>query len=99
RQQIFERLNIQPGSAQAAMYERRMRFADATGAFGLSNVFGTLLAALTLLSLGNVAMAARDRAWKALVLPLLMMLVAGFAIWLTRSRGAMVSLAICLPVM
>ena len=29
---------IAPGSEAAALYERRLRFADATGTFGLSNV-------------------------------------------------------------
>lgn len=98
RAAIFQRLNITPGSAQASLYERRMRFADATGAFGLSNVFGAILAALTMLGLGHVAVAVRDRQWRAAWLPAGMFVVAGFTLWLTRSRGAIVALLICLPI-
>lgn len=37
------------GSPQHLLFKRRMMFPDAVGAFGLSNVFGSILAALTLL--------------------------------------------------
>lgn len=43
---------IAPGTEAAAMYERRLRFSDATGTFGLSNVLASVAATLGLLGCG-----------------------------------------------
>lgn len=76
------------GSAQHQLYVRRLMFNDATGAFGLSNVYGSILASLTLLGVvisGHVA-----RQWRATwaVVPLATVVLGLVTIYLTHSKGA-----------
>ncbi len=52
------------GSSEATLYERRIRTTDAIGALGLSNVLGTIAAALAMLGLGAAAWGGL-RAWAA----------------------------------
>lgn len=77
-----------PGSPQALMYERRLRSPDATGYYGLSNVFGSILAALTLLSMTLAAGWLSARRWSRAVLPLLLGSAAIVGVSLTLSKGA-----------
>lgn len=53
-------VGIEPGSQAAAIYERRLRQPEATGWFGFSNVFGTIIAAafVALLALSVAAIRA-----------------------------------------
>lgn len=76
-----------PGSPQALMYERRLRSPDATGYYGLSNVFGSFLAALTLLSMTLAAGWLSARRWSRAVLPLLLSIAAIVGVSLTFSKG------------
>lgn len=76
------------GSAQHLLYVRRLMFNDATGAFGLSNVYGSILAALTLMGIvisGHVA-----RQWRATwaVVPMAAVVFGLATIYLTHSKGA-----------
>ena len=77
------------GSSQHQLYVRRLMFNDATGAFGLSNVYGSIIASLTLLGVvisGHVA-----RQWRATwaVLPLAVVILGVATIYLTHSKGAL----------
>ncbi|MFG0251214.1 MAG: O-antigen ligase family protein [Phycisphaeraceae bacterium JB051] len=76
------------GSAQHQLYVRRLMFNDATGSFGLSNVYGSILASLTLLGVivsGHVA-----RQWRATwsIVPGAAVILGLAAIYLTHSKGA-----------
>jgi hypothetical protein len=76
------------GSAQHQLYVRRLMFNDATGSFGLSNVYGSILASLTLLGIvvsGHVA-----RQWRATwaMVPVAAVVLGLAAIYLTHSKGA-----------
>ena len=76
------------GSAQHQLYVRRLMFNDATGAFGLSNVYGSILASLTLLGVvisGHVA-----RQWRATwaMVPIAAVVLGLATIYLTHSKGA-----------
>lgn len=51
----------EPGSAQALGYERRLRQPEATGWFGLSNVYATSVGAASIAMLAMLAVAIRDR--------------------------------------
>lgn len=87
-----------PDSTMAQNYERRLLQPEATGWFGLSNVFGTLAAAWTM----ALAMAAvhtwggRKRDWRVPALLALGAVVSGGALALSHSKGAIGSLAVAL---
>ncbi len=81
------------GSTEHQEYERRLRLSDATGSFGLSNVYGSVVAALTLLGLGIGAGQARQRAWPRAVVAAIAVLAGLITLWLTHSRGAMLAFA------
>ena len=93
--QLLAARGLAAGSTQHQEYARRLAVADATGPFGLSNVFGAVLTALVLIAaaitmdqfvrrprlLGRAALFAAAT-------------VLGFtALWLTRSRGALLACA------
>ena len=92
--QVLEARGFQYGSAQHLLFEKRVVAADAGGAFAMSNVFGSVVAALTALAawFGWVSLHARRRG------PATVGLVAAglglVAVWLSRSRGAAVALCI-----
>jgi len=82
---------LSPGTPGAAAFERRMRQAEATGAFGLANVFGTIVAAgavfFCIVTIGAVRVRARGAMWISLI---------GFGagaagLWLSGSKGAIVA--------
>ena len=82
---------VEPGSPAAASFERRLRQAEATGAFGLANVYGTVAAAgaafWAVMAVG---------AWRARVGRRVIVAAAGAAagcaaLWLSASKGAMVA--------
>ena len=81
------------GSAQHLLYVRRLMFNDATGAFGLSNIYGSILAALVVMGLvicGHVA-----RQWRATwaIVPLAAVVFGLATIYLSHSKGALAVLA------
>jgi hypothetical protein len=107
KQQVLAQQNIEPGSIQQALYERRMRYPDATGAFGLSNVLASIIGAITLLALAvsSVMLAswftqrreessdAKPTLWRASIIA-----CGGFAglytLWLTHSTGGLLAMLI-----
>lgn len=87
---IFARQGIAPGSEAAVLYERRLRFADATGTFGLSNVLASVAAAMGLLGVG-IAMGSRR--WGGIGVGLVVAAAGLFTVGLTGSKGAVVAVA------
>ena len=51
REELLAARGMEPGSMQAVLYERRLRFADATGPYGLSNVLASVAGSLAMLGL------------------------------------------------
>ncbi len=79
------------GSAQHVLYKRRLMFPDVTGSFGLSNVFGSIMAALSLL--GAVITINVMRRWRAWAWVPALVVVGGLVcVYLTHSKGAAVAL-------
>ncbi|MCA9307321.1 MAG: O-antigen ligase family protein [Phycisphaerales bacterium] len=93
------RSGIEPGSPEAAVFERRMNEPQATGWISLSNAFGTMIAALSL-GLGVVALAAwRARKSNSLrvaqIVGVAVLFVLGcVGLYLSRSKGAAASMAL-----
>lgn len=84
---------IEPGSSQAAIYERRLRSQQPTTWFGLANVLASFLGAMLVLLIGSLAAAAGDvRAGRTTsgMIGLIGLLAIGnaFGLWLTGSLGA-----------
>ena len=81
------------GSTHHLLFEKRMRAADAMGPFAMSNVFGSLAAAMTVLAavVGMGFVAARRR---IAILPLLVAVTGLSTVALTRSKGAAVALGL-----
>lgn len=93
RNEVLERQGIAPGSASQMKFETRLYQSEATGALGLSNVFGSIVGALALAA-GGVAISARPlRARRGWVLVLVVAL-AVVALALSKSRGAMLAFVV-----
>jgi len=75
-------------SPQHLAFKRRLMFADATGPFALSNVFGSVVAAYTLLAIGRVGDAFKRQHRRVAIAALLATLAGVLTLWLTHSRGA-----------
>ena len=80
-----------PGSAERELYERRLAAPDVTGSFGLSNVLGSLTAAVAAMSLPLMLGWRRARRWA--VVGAAGFVAAGGVTLLTRSKGAAAALA------
>lgn len=80
------------GSAQHLAYLRRLERPDMTGVFSLSNVFGSVIMAMTVIAGANlVGIVRRDGWWRAMI-PAGLVLAGLITVVLSRSRGAAVSL-------
>lgn len=97
-----ERLAAQgllPDSPTAREFERRLRHPDATGWFGLSNVFGSVMAASLLASLGLLARVWRSRTagelgWVDLSAAAGLASLAALGLYCSQSKGAMVAFVV-----
>ncbi|MEX0778036.1 MAG: O-antigen ligase family protein [Phycisphaeraceae bacterium] len=86
-------------SPQHLIYRRRLTTPEAGGVFGLSNVLGSLCAAMALLAAGaSIGMLRPGRAVQALV-PALAMASGWVAVLLTGSRGAMLAMALVMALL
>jgi len=105
-QQSIESRGMAFGSTQHAKYLTRLQGNDVIGAVGMSNVLGSILAAITIVSVGCFALSGwcKQRGWRLVVTAL----CAGLAVWallLTQSKGALLALsatagfAVCLLLM
>ncbi|MEM8739697.1 MAG: O-antigen ligase family protein [Planctomycetota bacterium] len=92
RDALLAARGILPGSERAVLYERRLRFADATGAMGFSNVLATLAVATTVAAAG-VALRAGRRGGAATVAALAATASGFVTVWLTASKGGLAAVA------
>jgi len=89
---IFRANGWEPNSVQAQMYERRLNQPEATGWFGLSNVFGSYMACFVAFWLSITLGAARSRmssGWVGLLGIVTTAAMAGLAV--SFSKGAIAS--------
>lgn len=93
RAQILEQQGIAPGSAGQTKFETRLYPTEASGAFALANVFGSVIGALGLVAIGLAVGAKRLKGrrwwWVALVVLLALATLA-----LTKSKGAVLAFAV-----
>lgn len=82
---------VEPGSPAAASFERRLRQAEATGAFGLANVYGTVAAASAAFWAVMAVGAWRARAGRGVLVAAAGAAVGCAALWLSASKGAAVA--------
>lgn len=94
-QQIIESLGIELGSPMHAKYEIRLRSPDALGAFGLSNVLGSIAAGLTLLTAALALVWCKARQWRQARLPGLVAAGGLWTVYLTHSKGAPAAILGC----
>jgi len=85
-------------SPQFVIYQRRVMAPDVTGPFGLSNVFGSLVAAMTVLSaalmlpLANSNSVSSEKRWIIRGLMLVLIMLGLWITWMTKSKGAIAGL-------
>lgn len=82
---------VDPGSPGAASFERRLRQAEATGAFGLANVYGTFVAASAafwaVIGFGSW----REKWGRGIAIAALGLGASAVGLWLCGSKGAAVA--------
>ena len=92
-QQSIEARGLTFGSSQHAKYLTRLQGNDVIGALGMSNVLGSILAGITMLSLCCFKLGWwRKCAWWHIATTLLITGLAAWALMLTQSKGAMLAL-------
>lgn len=96
---FLERQGIEPGSAHARMLERKLRKPDATGWFGLANVYASIVGACAVgwiaMLLGAGAQLRRRLVGWLVVAGIALPAIAGLAaLALSRSRGGVMAAAI-----
>ncbi len=91
--ELFQSKGWAPESSQAQAYMRRASQMEATGAYGLSNVFGSLMAALAFLGVGTTFAVARRAGWGRGLLPGLAAIGALMCLAFSFSKGAIVAMA------
>ncbi|MCR9218156.1 MAG: hypothetical protein NXI14_13270 [bacterium] len=101
RERVLLANGLEPGSAPAEIYERRLRSQEPTAWFGLANVLASFLAAMTVLLLASAVRAFADvRAGRCSSggagLVGLVGLATAVSLWLTGSKGAMAVLLLVL---
>ena len=82
------------GSPQDLIYRRRLMNPEVIGVFGFSNVYGSLAAAITALSVGCGLGLLRRRAWRQVWGPGVLVAAGLTCTILSRSRGANISLVL-----
>ncbi|MEX2386335.1 MAG: hypothetical protein WD534_00530 [Phycisphaeraceae bacterium] len=80
------------GSSQHELYRRRLMDWQAVGTFGLSNVFGSVVAGFTLLAAAVMVDMGRRTQWQWALMALPVAGLGMVTVWLSRSAGAMVGL-------
>jgi len=77
----------QVGSSQHLLYVRRLEFPDVTGAFGLSNIFGSVTAGLTIASAALAAGLIIRRRWNLMWIPAVSFLAGAIVLYYTHAKG------------
>ncbi|MEM6855797.1 MAG: hypothetical protein AAF593_15420, partial [Planctomycetota bacterium] len=97
QEELLAARGIAPGSEAAALYERRLRFADATGTFGLSNVLASVAGVLGMVSVGCLIGTVRKKTLRAhggaIAAAGVSAAAALTVVGLTASKGAAVAVA------
>lgn len=91
-QEFLQARGWEVGSPQHVLYVRRLTFPDVIGNIGLSNVYASLLAALTLIASAGAWGLWRRGQRKAALLPGAALLGALVTLYLTHSRGGVAAL-------
>ncbi len=87
------RRGLSPDSPEAAKYMTRLEGNDVIGAIGMSNVYGSLVAAMTMITLISLVGAWRKHAAKGrLVVIAVLLLLSLWTLKLTQSKGAVLAL-------
>lgn len=81
------------GSPQHLLFKRRLEFPDATGSYGLSNVYGSVVIAIGMISAGLGAVSLRGRNFKHAALPGALFVMSLVTLYYTHSKGAAVAMA------
>ncbi len=93
REALLEQMGIEPGSVGQTKYETRLYQREATGSFGLSNVFGSVLGVLLLTTLGAGVAVWRSSSSAVVKAVLAIVCVIGLvSLGMTHSKGAVVAL-------
>jgi tetratricopeptide (TPR) repeat protein len=91
--QSIEARGLVYDSAQHAKYLTRLTGNDVIGAVGMSNVLGSILAAITVLGLAAAAGAMRHKGgWLRQITLAVVLAILGWALVLTQSKGAVLAL-------
>jgi len=96
---LLEARGWQKGSVQHELYERRLMKTAATGAFGFSNVFGTIAGAATMVAAGGAAGAVACRRWRSATLTSVLAILGLIIIYMTGSKGAALAVVIVAAVL
>ncbi len=95
RDRFFADRGWEPGSSQARLFEQRLRQPDPRGWFPTSNIFASLMAFGLIMATGLGIGAVRDRlGMRWLVLFGLAASVCAGALWVSRSKGAILAAAV-----
>jgi hypothetical protein len=94
RDEFLKNRNWTLDSAQYQLFLRRLQDWQVTGVFGLSNIFGSVMAAITAASIGSCVMAWRNNRRTETLGLLALALIGAVTVVLSKSKGAMASLAI-----
>jgi hypothetical protein len=98
REERLAAIGLDPASQTAAIYERRLRQAEATGWFGFANVYGSIVGA-SLVAWGVIALGACRAARRGRIssgeagMLVIIAVVAGTALGFSGSKGAIVATA------
>jgi len=99
-ERILAAQGLEPGSTQAMLYERRLMQPEATGWFGLSNVFGSFMVYGLVAWLGATFFAVRTKApsgWTGVLA--LGAVAAAAGLWLSFSNGAVAAALLGLAIL
>lgn len=94
REKFLQDRNWTLDSAQYQLFLRRLQDWQVTGVFGLSNVFGSVMAAITAATIGSCVMAWRRGRRTETASLLALALIGAVTVVLSKSKGAMAALAI-----
>ena len=87
--EMLQAMGIEPGSVAQTKYETRLYQREATGALGLSNVFGSVVGALLLVVIGTAVSVSRSSASHVMKAVVILLAVLGVvALGMTHSKGA-----------
>ena len=91
---ILRARGLEPGTPNAQAFLRRLAQPEASGWFGLSNVYATFAAATTGASLALAALAFQTRHPRRAIAPFALAVIAAIALALSKSKGGVAAAAL-----